>query len=448
MKVHYKLFLSLSVGLLTAFTGCQEDEKLNLVTFPVNQPSITIDKTEGQSKAILTAVYKSDGTLALDGSVTRTYTFHFAASPENATITFDVLSTNIPKENIEISDTKVVLLAGATDASVTVTLKKEDFSFAQSNYDATTYELGVKANVEGYKIGAEPIESKVVIEKEAYIAACSLVGMDGNTLSFERAYSNGKILNPEPISYTFKAQLDKPARKDVKVKLATTGLTEQFMSNVTITPAEIIIPAGELSSKDITWTITDDFLLTTTELETHNLLVTASIESDDPVVVVDVTGNLLTFNVNKVFRNFGYLSDIATGWVELSKTGWSVPNNGTFSMNGSNIIDGRGGNYGSDIYQSGDFWFSVDMKSVKTIIGFGIDYCLNDGTASSPKKITISTSLDNETWDSQGSIDTPWSYNHYFQFFFPMNARYVKVELSDRYNRYIDVTEIYMYNAE
>ena len=94
--------------------------------------------------------------------------------------TLDIINTNIPKENVEISATKVVLPAGSTDASVTVTLKDEDFSFAASNYDATTYELGVKASVEGYKIGTEPIESKVVIEKEAYTASCSVVCESGN----------------------------------------------------------------------------------------------------------------------------------------------------------------------------------------------------------------------------------------------------------------------------
>lgn len=445
MKAHYKLFLFLAMGSFIAFTACQEDEELNLVTFPENQPSITIDDAEGASKAMLTAIYKADGTLELDGPVTRTYTFRFAASPKDATVTFDLLSTNIPMENVEISSTKVILPAGSTDASVTVTLKDEDFSFAESNYDAATYELGVKANVEGYNIGTEPIESKVVIEKEAYIAACSIVALDGNTVTFERAYSNGAIVNSEPISYTFKAQLDKPARKDVKVKLATSGLKEQFISNITITPAEIIIPAGELSSDDITWTITDDFLLTTTEPETHTLVVTASTESEDPVVLVNEKENFLTFNINKVFRNFGYLSDKVNSWTELDKTGWSVQLDPTLRGNGNILVDGRGGSGANDIYKSGNFWFIVDMQSEKTMTGLGLDY-YDNGSASSPQKVTISTSLDNETWVVQGTVDAPQEYSQYFGFYAPVSARYVKVELLERYNYYIDVTEVYMYN--
>lgn len=445
MKAHYKLFLSLAIGSFVTFAGCQDDEVVDLVKYPVNQPTITIDDAEGASKATLTAIYKSDGTLELNGPVTRTYTFHFAASPEDATVTFDIINTNIPKESVEISATKVELPAGSTDASVTVTLKDEDFSFAAPNYDATTYELGVKASVEGYKIGTEPIESKVVIEKEAYTAACSVIGKYGNNVSFERAYSKGSIVDTEPITYIFKMKLDKPARKDVKVKLATTGLDEKFMSNITVTPAEITIPAGELESGDVIWSITDEFLLTTAEPETYTLVVTASTESEDPVVIVNKKENFLTFNVNKVLRNFGYESDKVANWVELSKTGWSVQLDPSLWTDGNILIDGKGGSGGSSIYQQGGFWFMVDMKSEKTISGLGIDYYQNN-TASSPKKVAISTSLDNKTWVEQGTVDTPQSYSHYFQFFAPLNARYVKVELLDRWNYYVDVTEVYIYN--
>ncbi len=362
-------------------------------------------------------------------------------------MTFDIINTNIPKENIEISTTKVVLPAGSTDASVTVALKDEDFNFAASNYDATTYELGVKASVEGYKIGTEPIESKVVIEKEAYSASCYVVGENGNSATFERAFSQGTIVNPDPISYTFKMKLDKPARKDVKVKLATTGLGEQFMNDITVTPAEIIIPAGELESADITWSITDAFLLTTADPETYTLVVTASAESEDPVVVENKEENFLTFNVNKVFRNFGYISDKITNWVELDKTGWSVELDPGLRQNGNLLIDGKGGSGGNSVYRSADWWFVVDMKSEKTMTGFGIDYYEN-GTPSSPKKVTISTSMDNVTWVTQGTVDTPQIDSHYFQFFIPQNARYVKVELAGLYNRYLDVTEVYVYNAQ
>ena len=442
MKAHYKLFLSLALGLFITFAGCQDDEVVDLVKYPVNQPVITIDDAEGASKATLTAVYKSDGTLKLDGPVTRTYTFHFASSPEDATVTFDIINTNIPKDTVEISDTKVVLPAGSTDASVTVTLKDEDFSFAASNYDAATYELGVKANVEGYEIGTEPIESKVVIEKEAYTVSCSVAGDSGNNVTFERGFSQGAIVNSDPISCTFKMKLDKPARKDVKVKLATTGLDEQFMKNITVTPAEITISVGELESAEATWTITDDFLLTTTGEESHTLVVTASVESEDPVVKINSKENFLTFNVDKVLRNFKYLSAIGSVWTELSKVGWSAEIPSGVSGRASYLIDGNGGSYGSDVYSSYPFWFVIDMKAAQTFSALGMDYYHTYAS----KKVGISTSLDNEAWTPQGVLETPRVGNHYFQFFSSITARYVKVELLAGFS--IDVTEVYIYNAQ
>lgn len=85
--------------------------------------------------------------------------------------------------------------------------------------------------------------------------------------------------------------------------------------------AEITIAAGELESAEVTWTITDDFLLTTAGEESHTLVVTASAESEDPVVKVNSKENFLTFNVDKVLRNFKYLSVIGSNWTELSKAG-------------------------------------------------------------------------------------------------------------------------------
>ena len=300
----------------------------------------------------------------------------------------------------------------------------------------------MKANVEGYEIGTEPIESKVVIEKEAYTVSCSVAGDSGNNVTFERGFSQGAIVNSDPISCTFKMKLDKPARKDVKVKLATTGLDEQFMKNITVTPAEITISVGELESAEATWTITDDFLLTTTGEESHTLVVTASVESEDPVVKINSKENFLTFNVDKVLRNFKYLSAIGSVWTELSKVGWSAEIPSGVSGRASYLIDGNGGSYGSDVYSSYPFWFVIDMKAAQTFSALGMDYYHTYAS----KKVGISTSLDNEAWTPQGVLETPRVGNHYFQFFSSITARYVKVELLEGFS--IDVTEVYIYNAQ
>ena len=45
------------------------------------------------------------------------------------------------------------------------------------------------------------------------------------------------------------------------MKLTTEGVDDEYLKDISITPAEIIIPAGEKTSGDITWEITNDFLL-------------------------------------------------------------------------------------------------------------------------------------------------------------------------------------------
>ena len=141
--------------------------------------------------------------------------------------------------------------------------------------------------------------------------------------------------------------------------LYNTGLEKQFMENITVTPAEIIIPAGQVESEKITWSITDDFLLSTSEPKEHTLVVTASVESEDPVVVMNEEKNTLTFNVNKVFQNFYYVTRTAVEWIELDKTDWSADLDPTVkSGQASYLIDGLTNQY---IFNSKTMWFVIDM---------------------------------------------------------------------------------------
>ena len=105
MKSHYK-FVALSALALT-MACCQEDEVLNLEQFPENEPQISIDGLEGESVSTILATYQSDGTLALNGEVSRNYTFEFAPSPEDANIHFDIIHTNLTFRYISMNDVKM-----------------------------------------------------------------------------------------------------------------------------------------------------------------------------------------------------------------------------------------------------------------------------------------------------------------------------------------------------
>lgn len=441
---YYKSFFALITGALFTLISCDDDETLDLLTYPENKPFVSISDVTHDAEPIVKATYNSEGILELDNKVSRTHLFRFKASPEDINLSYEILSKNIPDGLIEISTTKDVLKPGYTDSYVTVTLKDEDFGFAQTNYGEETYEIGVKTYFSGYKIDADPIESKIVIQKEAYTLKSLIKGKDGSTTAFERAYSKGVIVNSDPISYSFTVQLDKPALKATKIKFATTGIDDKFLNTVTVTPAEVTIPAGEKTSEAIVWTVKDDFLLQTDQEEFHTLTVTPVFE--DSSVVPDESNGVVALNISKVFRNFEYIETKDPGWTNLAKTGWAAELLTIAYGSISSIIDGIGGMIANDIYTySNNMSFIIDMSSAKTFKAIEIDYYRNSNSASAPKNVKISTSMDKTDWTSQGEINTPQSYEHYMQFFTPATARYVKFELSEHYNGYIDITEIYVY---
>ena len=337
MRTLYRFFLLLAVGLLTALSGCGEDETPSLATYPDNNFSLVAEDGEG-SEITVNATYNNEGILEFDKPVI--FTFRFNASPEDAIVTFEPIG-----EDVELSDTKLIIPAGYTDASVTV---------------------------QGYKMPSISLEAKALIKKEAYVATGFLEGKAGNKTTFEHIYFNGEFKDTERNLYTFSVQLDRPARKDVKVKLTTEGVDDEYLKDISITPAEIIIPAGEKTSGDITWEITNDFLLRTSADSSNTLNITAVFECEDPVFVQDEKRSSFTLNINKYIRGFEHISyKRPSGWIEWAKQGWSVDveDSSDFYQNdgGGSLIDGETkGNY-EGICSDGDISFTLDMGEEKTI---------------------------------------------------------------------------------
>ena len=149
MRTLYRFFLLLAVGSLTALSGCGEDETPSLATYPDNNFSLVAEGGEG-SEIIVNATYNNEGILEFDKPAI--FTFRFNASPEDAIVTFEPIG-----EDVELSDTKLIIPAGYTDASVTLGIKNMDVF--QSNYDEATYNLGVRATVQGYKMPSITLNS-------------------------------------------------------------------------------------------------------------------------------------------------------------------------------------------------------------------------------------------------------------------------------------------------
>lgn len=440
---YLKIYFTLIVGALFTLISCNDDEVLNLQTYPDNQPSISASGQEEGVELVLSATYNDEGKLEFSEELNQTFLIHFTPSPEDIVLSYEIISENIPSEMLKLSVTKDTILAGYSTTSVTVLLGDEFIKHAEANREEVIYEVGVKVYASGYKVPSNPIEFKTIINKEAYTSSYSVVGEEGSVTSFDRIYSQGKITNETPISYSFKVELDKPALKDTKFKFSTLGLDDKFLNTVTMSESEITIPAGSKLSEVITWSIKDDFLLETEEEVSFDL--TIALESDDPSVIGHETQGNAVITVSKKLLNFSYVGAKLPTWTELAKNGWSVGQPASTSSGLHKLIDGSGGEYGSSIYtSSSQCYFTLDFGSEQTFSAIGLDYYRNS-TASSPKKVRLSTSNDKENWIIEGLVDTPQSYNHYFLFFAPTTARYVKIELMEKYNSYLEPTEIYVY---
>ena len=453
MKLHYKNIAPLA--LVLALASCQDDEVLNLEHFPANQPQISIDGEEGNSIVTVQGTYQHDGSLLLDGLVTRDYTFNFSASPEEASIHFEVINKNIPAELVNLSQSDVVLPAGFATAKVTVELNNEDFSFATPNYEEETYELGVRAIVKGYQIAQDTIESKVIINKEAYSAACYVESLSNSETYYHRTYAIGKdiIMEEKPIEHKFLMKLDKPARQDVKVKVATKGIKDAYGNDVTVTPSEILIKAGNVVSDTITWSINNNFLLEDDKPTEFDITLNTSIECGDNVVYLNEEKSSISLEINKTIKNMGAVEAVKPEWTIFSKEGWEIEEPAGYMGNPYDLIDGKGGETGT----GQQAWvsvleFIVDMKEAKTCTGFGIDYMENPynwGGGKAPAaamKVQISTSDDKEHWTSQGVVSVKELFSQYVECFAPVKTQYLKFTLLDSYAGFLmGVTEIYVY---
>lgn len=408
-----------------ALTSCREDEKLDLAGYPDTNVSLGIEGTEsGVVSVPLKAVYDGEGKLSVNGELTRTYTFQLATpSPEDLILHVDPLIVNIPEDKVEIDKRELRIPAGSKSAEpVTVTYLDPDFSFAEPEKAACTYELGVKvADADGYNVAlVGEGTAKVVVEKEAYVAGCSVVGANGNTVSFRRAYLDGAILNEDKMEYTFKIKLDRPADADVKVTFTSEGLAPEFAGDVTLTPAEVTVPAGSLESDEVHWTLTDDFLLTNADPGNFTVTLTAAFESADPTVKPVEAGNVLTFNIAKVFDVIDLADGIQDGWAEYDHTGWTLTGTGGSAWGLDGILDNSGDYYGYGETLS----ITIDMKDMKDIHGLRVQYYYSSYAT---KTARFETSEDGETWTEQATKeDLPTAAAHHFKFLKPVKARYLK----------------------
>ncbi len=414
MKKLYNItFLALAAGALL-FASCTEKEDLGFSDSDFNSAlSLSIDGfDEGIMSVDLDGSYDENGALELTGAVTRSYTFALnKAAMDEVLLKVEPFALNIPEDKYSISATNLVIPVGERSATVTVALNlndegNEETSFIADELAAQNYELGVRLlSMDGGDnvVFSGEKEAKIALEKIAYEALLTVEGSGNNSATFKRSYAEREILDEEPMTYTFRVVLNRPAHEDITFNFETTGLPEQFKNTLTFTPAEIVIPAGEKSTGYIQMTLADDFLETTTEPETHDIAIKVVPVCDDPTLVVNEETTTINLHVEK-FRNIlQIVNGVDASWIQYDRTGWKGYINEIGGVSADNMFDNADGwNY----YSYNKYVHIYDMLESRDLCGFGIYYYYgqyyNFYAASAT---TVEVSNDGETWETVGMVE-------------------------------------------
>lgn len=425
-------------------SGCQKEEELNLTTFGETKGQVLVEGLESPADFNIEGKYDEMGQLNFSKDVNRTFVFRIPASPNEVTMYFEPYAKNIPLDKITLDKTEETLKPGFTDVKVMASLTDEGLELLRTTYTEQQYEIGVIAKMKGINVATDTLMSKIVLNKEEYVIDYSI---NSRIMSFyaDRAYVDGKIMSDEPISLTFKVKLSKPASKDLKLKVSTFGMPEAFKQTIKVMPAEIIIPAGELSSPDITWQVSDDFMLTNDKSEEFKFKIFTDFETEETARIEKIlTKDTLRLNVLKEVKNIDIVPTRPEGWVAYDKAGWSVdglnPDNIWYG-DISYIIDGDN----SSIAYGYPFDYVIDMKQEQKIDGLKVIFYSYPGMA--PEEMRISVSTDGQNWESQGKVGfNSGEMEGIVVFYKPATARYIKIEQNDP--SYVAVSEFSVFKKE
>lgn len=439
MKRNISTLFMLSTLLLAS--GCLDDENLGLRDFPLNKPSFDMDYNDVKLKEdVVQATYDGNGTVVFDKSINRSYAIRLTPSPQETKVMFEPILTNVAADQVQYSSKGGTLKPGEVDFAVNVDFIEGTNAF--ESLDEQIYEVGVRAFVEGYNMPElEPFESKIMIRKEAYKANIDLTGMNGNNVSFNRTYSGGEIVEEALISTTFKVVLDKPAVNNVTVKLATSCVDEQSLSGVTMLQ-EVTILAGQKESKEITWTITNDFLLADTKGGSWLFEIIPALQGEESYCKIN-DGAKLSVTVNKGVQNVDAVPKLPADWTCIDQTKYAIHSFNQVN-NVADMIDGNSASYAwAYVSWYGPHWVVLDLSENFVLKGMKLNYY---GTSNSAKKLLISTSVDGENWVEQGDVsDLPASEEHIVRFSDVVDAHYLKIEFAQGQDYYYFVSELSFY---
>lgn len=369
-----------------------------------------------------------------------------------------ITSEGVPeafKDDETIAPAVLTIPAGAKESSEYADWTLTD-DLLLTNAEAEEYGVLLKMAAVAENPNVAPAESDqelaIQIKKELYIANLSIASASNSrAVEFRRSYVDGQIMNETPMSFQFRAKLNRPALEEVKVVVSMEGLPDGFADDVTITPAELTIPVGASESDLATWTMTDDFLLTDDVLKDFAFKLNAAPKVEDPTIK-PVEGQMaIGIIVKKVADLLSFVDGIDPAWTKHSPAGWvGTPLSSAFFGSVNELFDG--GMYTDFYTRNSELSFSVDMLESKKINGVVIR-AYDNSANNHPVRFVLSTSDDGATWTEYGELQTSQQNQgvQYVAFLKPVTARYIRYQgygkQGTSYYSYIDLSEFEVYGT-
>lgn len=238
------------------------------------------------------------------------------------------------------------------------------------------------------------------------------------------------------VEFQFLAKVQRVASQDVKVIVNATcdGIPAD---KINLTTTTLLIKAGTTTSEPATLTITDwselvgnmdaaDFILKikVAGIETTGADVTSSNLHQEIVIKISKTAEKKKESV---------LLTNASDWIFTFMEGVENPD--------ANSVAGTGG---SDVATNGiPFWFTVDLKQMKTVTGI---QTVHWAAAYAPSKVEIFTSENGREWVSIGQMNTKGKTQTII-FNERVKTRYLKYQMITVPGR-VDITRFYIYSWE
>lgn len=256
------------------------------------------------------------------------------------------------------------------------------------------------------------------------------------------------LSDTDPVSYSFKARLNRPVKSDVQVTFAAeaSGNIADILDNTLSMSAETVtIPAGKIESEEITLTVDPAFLGVNDAQGKYDPTVCtariASLQSGAKNVKASTKTDRAVITLNKVVKPYENLASGTPSDAEfMVRTDWK----GELGEGVEGPIEKLFDNStGTDIAASAAPWeFTLDFGAEVTMLGAQTKHW---GYYYAPRQLEILTSPDGSSWKSHGTLNVSGTPQNWM-FKTPVQARYMKYRvLTLAYYGRTDITEFNLY---